>query len=240
MKKQKTMYTQMRRDPELSHSFHSNQYSKLSTNMKERPSHKKINSHSPKEVDDLKFNKERAVENAFENNNGHVNNKHITRKSIATPTKQDIQHAKQRSEADEEQKKKELIENLDFDKYKEIETELDVIRDIQQIENNFQNEQRCKILFLRYKIVEFSIALFCIICIFIINLAVSSAVIYHNMKTYDVLDKTLDQNVVNRGIYYSIIMVSISTGIHIILTILRYYLIIEVKKASLEISKIGI
>jgi hypothetical protein len=92
----------------------------------------------------------------------------MAKKIAASPMKKDTDIAKQILEEENEKQQQMLIENLDFDKYKEIQTELDVIRRIQNIENTFQNEQICKVLFHRYKIVEFSIALFCIICKIII------------------------------------------------------------------------
>lgn len=231
----KHLYQQLRKENEMSHSLQAEDFSKLSTNMKERPSHKKVYSHSPSDINPLKFNKEKTVGERRTSDTPLVlrmgQNQRQQRKSFI-PTKQDIIHAKKMSEAEHEKKKKELIETLDFDKYKEIETELEIIQQIQSIEDNFQNEQTCKVLFLRYKVVEFSIALFCIIAIF-------SAVTYHDFRYYYSKDKNLDQRRVTIAQYFAIIMVSVATLFHIILTIIRYKLIIMVKKASLEISKVG-
>jgi hypothetical protein len=69
--------------------------------------------------------------------------------------------------------------------------------------------------------------------------AIASGIAYHDFKTYYAKDKTVNQTYVNFGIYFSIIMVSICTFFHIILTIMRYKIIIKVKKFSMEISKIG-
>ena len=74
----------------------------------------------------------------------------------------------------------------------------------------------------------------------LLKLAFSSSIIYHQFKTYDINNNDLNKDYVNKGIFFSIILVSISTLFHCILTVIRYYIIIDVKKASLEISKIGI
>jgi hypothetical protein len=135
-----------------------------SSKMIEKPAHKKVNSHVTRNFDLLKFNKEnadKAGEKAEESDDTN-NNLNFAKKNF-TPTKEQIRHAKKVSEAEFEQKKKDLSEYLDAGKYKEIEMELEVIHQIQAIQNNFQNEQTCKILFLRYKTIEFSISLFCIV-----------------------------------------------------------------------------
>lgn len=147
------LYSQLKKDNDINYSDRSHCVSKLSPLPSDRSRHKKINSHTPLHKN-FQFSKTpvKPVQQ---------------RKLTSSITKKDTDIAKQILEDENEKQRQMLIENLDFDKYKEIQTELDVIRKIQNIENTFQNEQKCKVLFHRYKIVEFSIALFCIICIFI-------------------------------------------------------------------------
>jgi hypothetical protein len=220
------LYSQLKKDNDFNNSDRSHCVSRLSPLASDRSKHKKINSYTPLHKG-FHFPKQPS--------------KQMAKKLTSTPIKKDTYLAKQIIDEENEKQQQMLIENLDFDKYKEIQTELDVIRRIQNIENTFQNEQKCKVLFHRYKIVEFSIALFCVICkiLFLKNLAVSSGIIYHNFKTYYVNDLSYNQTLVQNAIYVSIIMVSVTTIFHIILSYVRYELIIQVQKASNALSKIG-
>ena len=143
---------------DINRSFNSNPHSKLSSNMNIKNQKKKIHSHCLNDLEKIKFNNKAILENGI---------KEIPLPSTIINTKQDP------SKSDYENliPKKPLLENLDYDQYKEIEEELNVLKEIQNFEDNFQNEQKCKIYFLNLKIVEFSIALFCIICNYIIKIS---------------------------------------------------------------------
>ena len=138
-------------DNELNRSFNSVKNSKLSATMKINSGKKRINSHNAAQLEQYILD--------IDNCKGKIQGN----KELSTIN---IHKISEKKELLQEKTilKKILNENLEIEnKYHEIETEFNIIRDIQNNEDNFQNEQRCKYLFLSYKIVESSLALFCFI-----------------------------------------------------------------------------
>ena len=190
-------------NPELNRSVNTNHLSKLSSGMKLKINNKKINSYNNTDIEKFMLEKE------------HAKQKRI----VKDPSILDV--ANRKIETEKETNRNALENDLMCDQYQKIEEELNIIKDLQNLENNFQNEQKCKVLFLKLKIVEFSIALFCIICNTLLKLAISSGIFYHHFKTYFSKDVNLNQDFVQKGVFVSIIMVSITTVLHCILTVIR-------------------
>ena len=139
-------------DNELNRSFNTVKDKKLSSNMNIKSQRKMINSHNAAQLEEYKLN--------FEGSDKLTRNKESIKINTDSENKGLLK--------EKEVFKNGLNENLDYDnKYLEIETELNIIRDIQNMDDNFQNEQTCKYLFLNYKYVEFSLALFTLLGIFI-------------------------------------------------------------------------
>src|SRR5574343_571978 len=106
------LYQQLRKEHEVRHSVATGGFSKLYKNMKEKPGHKKVNSHTPCDLNFMTVNKDNPnSERRVSETPGYLRkgqNQRQQRKSM-TPTKQDIFHAKKMSEAEHEQMQKELI-----------------------------------------------------------------------------------------------------------------------------------
>ena len=105
---------------DINRSFNSNPHSKLSSNMNIKNQKKKIHSHCLNDFEKIKFNNKAILENGI---------KEIPLPSTIINTKQDP------SKSDYENliPKKPLLENLDYDQYKEIEEELNVLKEIQSV-----------------------------------------------------------------------------------------------------------